>query len=120
MEAQEKPTKPKNGRYTEATLIKMLKTLGIARPGTVVGMVTTVQDREYVIKKTVKPKEKEFKNYLFNYPDNFKNTCNNVVIIYKYESAPDYIVTLSLLEKGSSDFCHTLTEESSKIYYYWK
>ena len=80
MEGQEKPTKPKNGRYTEATLIKMLKKLGIARPGTVVGMVTTVQDREYVVKRTVKPKEKEFKNYLFTYPDNFKESSKKLKV----------------------------------------
>jgi DNA topoisomerase I len=65
LDVQEKPTKPKNGRYTEATLIKQLKNLGIARPSTITGMITTIQDRKYVVKKTISPKEKEFRHIMF-------------------------------------------------------
>lgn len=48
-------------RYTEASLVKKLKSLGIGRPGTYVATVKRIQDREYVqvgespgVKKDVK------------------------------------------------------------------
>lgn len=65
LEALEKPTKPKNGRFTEATLVKQLEKLEIARPSTIVSMVSVPQDRGYVVKKTVQAIEKDFKYYTF-------------------------------------------------------
>ena len=37
-------------RYTEATLVKRMEELGIGRPSTYASIVTTIQDRSYVIK----------------------------------------------------------------------
>ncbi|NBB97687.1 MAG: type I DNA topoisomerase [Alphaproteobacteria bacterium] len=37
-------------RYTEATLVKRMEELGIGRPSTYASIVTTIQDRGYVIK----------------------------------------------------------------------
>jgi len=49
-------------RFTEATLVKELEELGIGRPSTYASIITTIQDREYVIKdKTqLKPTELGF------------------------------------------------------------
>jgi DNA topoisomerase I len=67
MEALEKQTKCPNSRYTEASLIKHLEELGIGRPSTYASMVTKVQERDYVEKKTILPKEKEFNRIVYNY-----------------------------------------------------
>ncbi|MBM3803024.1 MAG: type I DNA topoisomerase [Acidimicrobiia bacterium] len=38
-------------RFTEATLVKMLEEKGIGRPSTYAAILTTIQDREYVVKQ---------------------------------------------------------------------
>lgn len=55
---EEKWTKP-IGRFTEASLIKELEKMGIGRPSTYSNIVTTIQDRNYVIKDTKEGVEKE-------------------------------------------------------------
>jgi len=39
-------------RYTEASLVKEIEQMGIGRPSTFATMITTVQDRNYVVKDT--------------------------------------------------------------------
>jgi len=68
MDALEKQTKCPNARYTEASLVKKLEELGIGRPSTYATMVTKVQTKGYVERKTLPPKEKEFKHLVFKYP----------------------------------------------------
>ncbi len=41
-------------RYTEATLVKALEENGIGRPSTYASILTTIQDREYVVKQEAK------------------------------------------------------------------
>jgi DNA topoisomerase-1 len=49
-------------RFTEATLVKELEEKGIGRPSTYASIISTIQDREYVIKdeKRLKPTELGF------------------------------------------------------------
>ena len=50
MEGAQKFSKPP-ARYTEASLVKKLEELGIGRPSTYASTISTVQKREYVVKK---------------------------------------------------------------------
>jgi DNA topoisomerase-1 len=74
MNATEQETKSKKARFTEASLIKELEKKGIGRPSTYASIVKKIQDREYVEKKTIPPKNKEFKKLIFNYPNDIEIT----------------------------------------------
>ena len=50
IEKQQHFTQPP-ARYTEATLVKAMEEKGVGRPSTYAATVSTIQDREYVIKQ---------------------------------------------------------------------
>jgi len=58
--ALEKATMPPHARFTEANLIKELDRLGIGRPSTYSSIVSKIQERTYVERRTVDAVEKEF------------------------------------------------------------
>jgi DNA topoisomerase I len=47
-------------RYTEASLVKGLEELGIGRPSTYAPTITTIQNRDYVVKEDRPGKEREY------------------------------------------------------------
>ena len=47
-------------RYTEASLVKTIEAMGIGRPSTFASMVSTVQDRGYVVKETREGQERTY------------------------------------------------------------
>ncbi|ALE01190.1 DNA topoisomerase I [Candidatus Pseudothioglobus singularis] len=47
-------------RYTEASLVKEIEQMGIGRPSTFATMITTVQDRNYVVKDTREGAQREY------------------------------------------------------------
>lgn len=59
LQANESYTKPPS-RYTEGTLVKKLENLGIGRPSTYRHMIATVQQRDYVVKKSPPGKMVEY------------------------------------------------------------
>ena len=48
-------------RYTEASLVKEIEQMGIGRPSTFATMITTVQDRNYVVKDTRDGIQREYR-----------------------------------------------------------
>ena len=56
--AVEKFSRPVS-RFTEAGLVKKLEELGIGRPSTCAPTIQTIQNREYVDKREIEPKERE-------------------------------------------------------------
>ena len=47
-------------RYTEASLVKEIEQMGIGRPSTFATMITTVQDRNYVVKDTREGTQRDY------------------------------------------------------------
>ena len=95
-------------RYTEASLIKELEETGVGRPSTYVSIVSTILNREYVVreKKQLKPTElgeavvgllkKEFPNIV-----NVKFTANMESDLDKVENGDvDYIAMLHTFYDG--------------------
>ena len=63
--------------YSEATLTKKMEELGIGRPATTASIISTIQDRKYVIKETHKGKKVQYKIYTLmnnNITENFNET----------------------------------------------
>ena len=77
--AQQKYSRHPKGRFTEASLIKRMDDLGIGRPSTYASMITNVQDRNYVEKKSIEGEEKECLKLVLK-KDKIKETSSKVKV----------------------------------------
>jgi len=76
----EKHSKPPKSRFTEASLIKRLDELEIGRPSTYASMVSKVQTKLYVEKKTVEPVKKDFIHIEMKYPSTKKESAKKMSV----------------------------------------
>lgn len=60
-----------NSRYSEASLIRKLESLGIGRPSTFASLVSIIQDRNYVVKKDTEGEEIE--KTIYEYDESLKS-----------------------------------------------
>ena len=72
MTCNEKYSKPKQSRYTEASLISAMEKLGIGRPSTYSSVIRKIQDKDYVEKKNLPPKKVKLTTLNYTYPDIIK------------------------------------------------
>jgi len=105
-------------RYTEASLVKKLEEMGIGRPSTYAPTISTVQQREYVIKDSREGKERKYTEYILKdnkisqvvkteitgaekaklFPTNMGMVVNDFLVKY-FPSIVDYHFTANVEEQ---------------------
>ncbi|MDR2836000.1 MAG: type I DNA topoisomerase [Bacteroidales bacterium] len=90
IEAQEKYSNSP-ARYTEASLVKKMEELGIGRPSTYAPTISTIQQREYVVKSSSEAKTREVNLLILE-----KNAIKTKILNEKYNSEVNKLYPTSM------------------------
>jgi DNA topoisomerase I len=113
-------TKPKS-RYTEASLVKKLETEGIGRPSTYAPTISTIQTREYIIKKEDKklyptPTGEIVNSFLTDHFSNIVNLGFTAKIEEKFDDiAQGNMKWQDVLNKFYGDFKKTIEQKEKTV-----
>lgn len=111
LNAAPKETKA-HGRYTEATLVRELERRGIGRPSTFASLVSTILDKEYVVKRDTPAKEVKIPSMKLGFVGQWPPTRVDTV---KKVGAEKQKLAPSPLGKSALEFC---TREFDMLFAY--
>ena len=72
MNCNEKYSKPKQSRYTEASLVSVMEKLNIGRPSTFSNTISKIQDKDYIERKSLPTKKVNLTILNYTYPNIIK------------------------------------------------
>lgn len=101
IELEEKETEPPK-RYDEASLIKKLKESGIGRPSTYAPTISTLQDRNYIVKENRKLVPTKIGRLVVDL------LLSNFQKIFEYDFTANMEKDLDLIEQGQKNYVSTI------------